>query len=234
MLPTLKTLAVMAAASLLAAAADPSWKGKPVKLWDAEDVRQILNDSPWSERVTPQWTRDLSPDERRQGGDMEADRGKGVGLDGLIGIFDSARGEAAIARAHEKPDPGTVMVRWESAGVIRTAERSLPNSDTPAFDANAYYAIVVYDMPITTRPNSAGQLKGIAFLKRYQKKDLKPERVLVLHKDGGVADLVYLFRRSQEITKRDGSVIFQAQVGRLVVTRIFETWQMQIDDQLEL
>lgn len=234
MLPTLKTLAVLAATSLLAAAADPSWKGKPVKQWDAEDVRQILTDSPWSQRVTPQWTRDLSPDERRQGGDMEADMGKGVGLAAIIGIFGGAQADAAIARAHEKPDPGTVMVRWESAGVIRTAERTLPNSDTPAFDANAYYAIVVYDMPIKTRPNSPGQLKGIAFLKRYQKKDLKPARVLVLRKNDGTANVVYLFPRSQEITKRDGSVTFYAQVGRLVVTRIFQTWQMQIDDQLEL
>lgn len=234
MLRLLKPLPLLIAGCLAAAAQEASWKGKPVQLWDAEDVRQILTDSPWSQKVTPQWVRDLSPDERRQGGDMEADMGKGVGLAAIIGIFGGAGTDEAIARAHEKPDPGTVMVRWESADAVRAAERTLPNSDAPAIDTGEYYAIVVYDMPINTRPNSPGQLKGIAFLKRYKKKDLKPARVEVLRKNGGVATLVYLFPRSEEITKRDGRVIFQAQVGRLVVTRIFSTYEMLIDGQLEL
>jgi hypothetical protein len=234
MLFLLKPLPLLIAGCLAAAAQAPSWKGKPVKSWDAEDVREVLTDSPWSQKVAPQWVRDLSPDERRQGGDMEADMGKGVGLAAIIGIFGGAGADAAIARAHEKPDPGTVMVRWESADAVRAAERTLPNSDAPEIDSGEYYAIVVYNMPINTRPNLPRQLKGIAFLKRYQKKDLKPARVEVLRKDGGVATLVYLFPRSEEITKRDGSLIFQAQVGRMVVTRIFSTNDMLIDGQLEL
>ncbi len=77
-------------------------------------------------------------------------------------------------------------------------------------------------------------LKGVAALKRYQKKDLKPSRVEILCKAGNRATIVYEFPRSVEITKRDGNVVFQAQVGRLVVTRIFSTVEMQIQDQLEL
>ena len=46
--------------------------------------------------------------------------------------------------------------------------------------------------------------------------------------------MVYLFPRSLEITKRDGNVVFQAQIGRLVVTRVFSTFEMQIQGQLEL
>ena len=58
--------------------------------------------------------------------------------------------------------------------------------------------------------------------------------MIIQRKDGGLATVVYLFPRSVEITKRDGSVVFQAQIGRLVVARIFSTSEMQIQDQLEL
>lgn len=230
----LKTVPLLLAASFLAFAEEPSWKGKPVRQWDSEDAKQVLTDSPWTKSVTPQWVRDLSPDERRDSGDLEADQGKGVGLEGLIGIFDPARAAEAVARAHAKPDPGTVVVRWESARPVRVAEQRLPDPETPALDNDEYYAIVVYNIATPKRWHIEGELKGIAFLKRDRKKDLKPARVEVHRKEGDLATVVYLFPRSVEITKRDGSLIFQAQIGRLVVTRIFSTREMQIDDQLEL
>ena len=230
----LKAVPLLLAASVLAFAEEPSWKGKPVRQWDSEDAKQVLTDSPWTKSVTPQWVRDLSPDERRDSGDLEADQGKGVGLEGLIGIFDPARAAEAVARAHAKPDPGTVVVRWESARPVRAAEQRLPDPGTPALDSDNYYAIVVYNIVTPKRWHIEGELKGIAFLKRDKKKDLKPARVEVHRKEGDLATVVYLFPRSVEITKRDGNVIFQAQIGRLVVTRIFSTREMQIDDQLEL
>lgn len=234
--PTLKPVPFFLAASLLVFAADPSWKNKPVRQWDPDDAKQVLTDSPWSQSVTPQWVRDLSPDERRQGGDMQADQGKGVGLEGLIGIFDSAREAAAIERAHEKPDPGSFLVRWESASPVRSAAQKSPGPEALPLengDYDQYYVIAVYDFP-TPKAWNAGILKGVAFLKRYNKKDIKPARVVLQRKDNQTATLIYLFPRSVEITKRDISVIFQAQVGRLVITRIFSTDDMQIRDQLEL
>jgi len=74
----------------VASAQEPAWKGKPVAKWDQEDARQVLNDSPWAKSVAPQWLRDLSPDERRASGDMQAGIGKGVGLAGL-GLFGPER-----------------------------------------------------------------------------------------------------------------------------------------------
>jgi hypothetical protein len=219
--------------SVLLFAQDPPWKTKPIDKWDSEDANQVLTSSPWAQRVTPQWVRDLSPDERRMGGDMEADRGKGVGLDGLIGIFDPAREAEAVARAHAKPDPGTVLVRWESARPVRAAEQKSPDPAVAALDTDQYYVIAVYNMPTPENWNE-GELRGVAALKRAQSKDLKPSRVVMNRKEDGLADVFYLFRRSVEIRKRDGNIIFQAQVGRLVVTRIFSTFEMQIHDQLEL
>jgi len=233
MVPGLKSLPLVLIPSLLIASDDPAWKTKPAAVWTSDDAKQVLSYSPWAGRVTPEWVRDLSPDERRQGGDMEADIGRGVGLEGLIGIFDSARAEAAIARAHEKPDPGTVMVRWESANPVRQAEQKLPDPELPALDTDAFYVVVVYDIQM---PKSWNEriLRGVAALKRYQKKDIKPARVVLERKVDGSATIAYLFPRSVEITKKDVSVIFQAQVGRLVVTRIFSTDDMQIANQLEL
>ena len=165
---------------------------------------------------------------------MSADIGKGVGLDGLIGVFDPAREAEAVARAHEKPDPGTVLVRWESARPVRAAEKTAPDPEIPAIDSDAFYAIVVYRVPTPKRWNIEGELRGIAALKRDRKKDLKPSRVMILRKEGELANVVYLFSRKVEISKRDGRMIFQAQIGRLVITRVFHLDEMQIAEQLEL
>ena len=231
---TWKTGALLVAPCLLIFAEDPSWRNKPMGQWDSEDAKQVLTDSPWAKSVTPQWVRDLSPDQRRDSGDLGADQGRGVGLDGLIGIFDPARAAEAIARAHAKPDPGAFLIRWESAHPVRAAEQRLADPATPALESDDFYAITIYNVPTPKRWHIEGELKGIAFLKRAGKKDLRPSRVVIHRQAGDLATVVYLFRRSVEITKKDGSVTFQAQIERLVFTRIFNTYEMQIDDQLEL
>jgi hypothetical protein len=222
------------AAVLLTAAdtADPSWKDKPVSQWNAEDAKQVLTDSPWVKVVTPQNIRDLSPDERREGGNMEAGIGKGVGIAGL-GILGPRRQAEAIARAHYKPTPNAVVVRWESALPVRSAEQKAGETDVPTLDSD-HYAIVVYDILTPKRYNLANELKGIAFLKRDNNKDIKPSHVNILRQDDGTATLVYLFPRSKEITKKDGRLEFVAQIGRLFVSQFFYTWDMQLQGQLEL
>lgn len=224
---------VLLAACFVVFAQDPAWQNKPIVQWDQQDAQQILTHSPWAGKVEPQWLRDLSPDERRQGGDMQAGISKGVGLEGLIGIFDSARAEEAIARAHEKPDPGKVLVRWESAEPVRAAEQKLGETNAPEIDP-AYYAVAVYDIMTPKRWNIENELKGIAFLKRDHKKDFKPSRVVILRKDDGRATVVYLFPRTVEIGKNDGNLVFEAQIGRLFVRQVFSSLDMQIGNQLEL
>jgi hypothetical protein len=214
---------------LLAAAA---WSDKPYSQWTTEDAEQVLTDSPWVKQVTPQNVRDLSPDERLAGGDMEAGIGKGVGLAGL-GILGPRREAAALARAHYKPSPDAVMVRWESAQPVRVAEQKAGESGAPTLDSD-HYAIVVYDILTPQRWNLANELKGIAYLKRDAAKTLRPSKVEILRQPDGKATVVYLFPRSKEITKKDGRLEFVAQIGRLFVSQFFYTWQMQIDGQLVL
>jgi hypothetical protein len=180
----------------------------------------------------PQYVRDLSPDERVQGGNWDEGRGGGVGLAGL-GIFGKERQREAIARAHAKPPAGTVAIRWESALPIRTAEETTGETGAPLLD-NDHYAIAVYDIAVPSRWNLENELKGIAFLKRVKKKDMKPSRVEILRQVDGLSTVVYFFPRSQEITRKDGWITFEAQIGRLFVTQSFSVDQMQLQGKLEL
>src|SRR5271157_4938443 len=78
--------AVFSRAADLFPAPNPAWKEKPFRQWNEEDARQVLADSPWVGFTTLRRVRDLSPDERRDSGDWDADIGSGVGAYGA-GIF---------------------------------------------------------------------------------------------------------------------------------------------------
>ena len=231
-LPGLRRFSFTAALLIARAsfAQDPAWKSKPIVQWNADDAKAVLADSPWVKHVTPQRLRDLSPDERRNGGNMEAGIGKGVGLSGL-GLLGPRRAAEALQRAHARPTPDAVVVRWESAPV-RAAE-SKAGETAPAVDAS-YYAVVVYGLPLPRRWNLANELKDVAYLRRYRKKDLKPSRVEVLRGDRGLATVVYLFRRSVEITRKDQSVEFVAQLDRLFLEQFFNVQEMRIMGELEI
>jgi hypothetical protein len=212
-------------------AQDAAWKSKPIVQWTAEDAKALLADSPWVKHAEPQHVRDLSPDERRNGGNMEASPAHGVGFAG-IGLLGSRRQAEALRKAHEKPPIDPVVVRWESAPV-RAAE--LKAGETAPAAPEAYYAIVVYDIPLPRRWNLENELKGIAYLQRNRKKDLKPSRVQIIRTDDeDFATVVYLFRRSVEITRNDRGVEFIAQLGRLFVWQHFNLEEMRFMDRLEL
>ena len=229
---SLATVLLLAATGLSWAIGEQDWKEKPIAQWSAEDAKQVLTDSPWVKIVTPQNVRDLSPDERREGGNMEASVGHGVGLAGT-GLLGSRRQAKALERAHYKPTPNAVVVRWESAQPVRAAEQKVGETNIPNVDDD-HYAIVVYDILTPKRFNLANELKGISYLKRDNKKDIKPSHVEILRKDDGTATIVYLFPRKVEITKKDIRLLFVAQIGRLFVSQFFYTGQMQLQGQLEL
>jgi hypothetical protein len=209
---------------------DPAWKSKPITQWSEEDAQAALIDSPWAKRVTPLRVRDLSPDERRNGGSLTTGMGKGVGLAG-IGMFGAQREAAALAKAHAKAAPNPVLIRWESAP-MRAAE-AIASETVPAVDER-YYAVVVYGVDLPKRGNLEYEMKSAAALKRWGKKDLKPSRVEILHGEDGLATVAYLFRRSVEITRKDRSVQFVAQMDRLYVEQVFHVQEMILAGRLEL
>jgi len=192
----------------------------------------VLTDSPWVRLVEPGVVRDLSVAARRDGGDWDADIGHGVGIAGT-GILGKTREQLAIARAHEKPPEETVMLRWESALPVRVAEQKTGETDAPILQGDDY-AIAIYAIATPDKWNIKNQLKGVAFLKRDGKKDVKPSRVDILRQADGKATVIYIFPRSVEITKKDQRVEFWAQIGRLVVAQNFFPKDMQLQGELQL
>jgi len=220
-------------ASLLAVAADnpaESWRKKPIAEWSDEDAKQVLTASPWVKIAHLENLPDLPQSARREGGDWDAGIGKGVGIAGT-GILGPTRMREARERAHHKPDQGSVLIRWESAVPVHAAEIKLGDMDGPKWQTK-YYAITVFDVPVPPHWRSE-ELKGIAFLKRFQKKDFKPSRVEVLRHEDNEVDVAYYFSRSQELTKKDVTVVFQAQIGRVVVSQPFTIDEMTYEGNQE-
>jgi len=191
-----------------------------VELWDSSDAIQVLADSPWVKKVRLERLRDLSPDERRQAGDWQADEGHGVGLAALAGLFNPALAAEAIARAHMHPDPGSIVVRWESALPVRAAEVKAGEAGIPSWKGD-YYAIAVYGITPRRRFNLENELKGISYIRPDKKKDFKPVKVTIQWHDDGSSTIVYLFSRSHEISRKDANLQFVAQVDRFFVSQFF-------------
>jgi len=216
-----------------AAAAHPSWMDAPVPQWSEEDARQLLAGSPWVKKVQLDIVRSLSRFERRDGGDWDSGIGTGFGLS-ATGFFGDWREAQTLEHAYARATLGKVMVRWESASPVRAAESKTGETSIPGWVGD-YYAIAVHHI---RRPflvlHPANQLKGIAYLRRDMKKDVKPFRVVDLPETEGLATYVYLFPRSTEIKKKGGSVDFVAQIGRLFVVANFVPEEMQIQGEPQL
>jgi hypothetical protein len=210
----------------------PSWMLAPVPQWSKEDARQLLADSPWVKKVQLDIVRNLSLFERRDGGDWDSGIGTGFGM-AATGIFGDWREAQALEHAYARASLGTVIVRWESALPVRAAESKTGETDVPGWVGD-YYAIAVRHI---RRPfsiaNPVKQLRGVAYLKRDMKKDVKPFRVLALPEADGLATYVYLFPRSAEI-KKEGNVGFVAQIGRLFVAANFVPDDMKIQGEPQL
>jgi hypothetical protein len=236
---TIPRLCLLASASVvLLCADDPSWHDKTIAQWDDQDAKQVLAGSPWVKSAKLERVRDLSKFERRDGGNMSAGVPPYVGvfwldLSALGGMFGSNSEALALQRARRfRPDLGNVVVRWESALPVRAAEQKVGEAGAPMWKGD-YYAIAVYDVAPPFHWNLANELKGIAFLKRDKKKDLRPSRVQILPRDNGLIGVVYLFPRSAVISGADSNVRFVAQIGRLFVSQVFFPEDMQFQGKTE-
>ncbi len=225
--------AVFPLSAILLIAAAPPWKSKPMEQWSEVDAKAILINSPWVKKVTPALMPQYSENQRRQGGQMGG--GDGIGMEAftpatLTGVFvPSTAGKRRPTRV------ATLEIRWESARAVRAAEERAHEEDPPAL-ADGSYVVAVYDVPGVDVNQTAlpFQLKKDAFLKREGKKDIRASRVDLLPQEGGLATIVFMFSRSEEITTHDQRNTFLAQLGRLSVAQYFYTEEMTIQGKLEL
>jgi hypothetical protein len=229
------------AAAFVLAAADPSWKTKPVPEWTADDARQILSDSPWAKTVRASIIGLQTEDQRREGGNMGQEHG--VGFDGIS----DDRPRAQIPRSlveivkPERSAPSrsqflTLQIRWERALPIRIAEIKAGVVEPPTLGDDGY-TVAVYGVPASRAkgdPASLGEpLKKLAALKREGKQDVRPTTVEVFEREDGLV-VVYQFPLSAEISKTDHRVEFDAQIGRVGVVQSFNLDEMRFQGNLEM
>jgi hypothetical protein len=226
-----------AASVVLLSGSVPSWEQKTISQWDDQDAKQILADSPWVKSVKLERVRDLSKFQRRDGGNLSAGVPPYVGffwldLSAFSGLFGNSNPEELeIERASRwQPQLGNVVVRWESADPVRAAEMK-EGEASPAWEGD-YYAIAVYDVAPPFKWNLANELRGLAYLERDKKKELKPARVQILPRNKGRIAIVYLFSRSTKIGN-DSNVRFVAQIGRMFVSQFFFPAEMQFQGKAE-
>jgi hypothetical protein len=231
---------VVATAHLIAA--DPVWKSKPADQWTEEDAKQVLANSPWARQVSAVITRRLTEEQLREGGQMGQPHTVGnVGVDPKgsgpkvsPNVLSGRGGDDRSPRS--LPQSITLKLRWESALPIRLAELKSHEVEPPTSQGDGY-SIAIYGVPGTDfkgDPTKLGEpLKNLAALKREGKKDVRPITVEVFLRENGVV-VVYLFPLSAEITKKDRRIQFEAQIGRIVVTRDFELSEMEFVGKLEL
>jgi hypothetical protein len=233
-------LTLISAACLIAA--DRAWKTKPIAQWTEEDAKQVLTSSPWVREIRAGIARRLTEDQLREGGQLGQPHG--VGYDGVDpngsgptvspNILTGPGGDDRSARS--RPQALTVRLRWESALPVRAAEVKAHEVEPPTLEGDGY-RIAVYGIPgvqFKQDPKQLGEpLKKTAVLKREGKKDVKPISVEVFQRESGLV-AVYLFPLSAEITKKDGQVRFEAEIGRIIVAYTFDLREMEFFGNLEL
>ena len=223
-------------------AADPVWKSKPASRWTEEDARQVLTKSPWAKEIRATITRRLTEEQLREGGQMGQPRGvgnegvdpKGSGPKVSPNILTGPGGDDRSPRS--LPQSITLQLRWESALPVRLAELKSREVEPPTLPGDGY-SIAVYGVPggdFKGTPEQLGEpLKNLAALKRAGKRDTRPARVEVFQRENGVV-VVYLFPLSAEITRKDGRIRFEAQIGRIVLAQDFDLSDMEFGGKLEL
>lgn len=230
--PVLK-ITIVSFSGLLLMAADPAWKTKPAAQWSEAEAKQILTQSPWVGKAKPGLLPQVSEARRREGGQMGG--GVGVGVEGLSTASFIGGGSKSPTHGPRPTLTPTLEIRWESAAPVRAAEVKTNAEDAPQLDAG-FYAIALYDIPgldpdQRTLPN---ELKKDAYLKVEGRKDRKAARVDVLAQGNGLATVIYMFPRTDEITVADKRITFTALIGRLSLAQYFYTEEMQVQGKLEL
>jgi hypothetical protein len=235
----LKLLCVFPTCAVLLLAADPSWKNKPVVNWTLEDARQILTDSPWARNVTAVLTRRLNEDELRENsGNMGQPHGIGIDGVGENQVRPKLDIPTILTQVYTAPPAESVqvLVRWETALPVRTAQLKVGEIAPPTLEGDGY-RVAVYGIPGPLPKGDPQKLgapfKQAAALTREGKKDVKPSRVEVFQREDGLV-VVFLFPLSAEISTKDALVGFHAQIGRIVVRQTFDVHEMYFHGQLEL
>ena len=223
---------------------DAPWRTKQIPEWTENDAKDVLAESPWVKTFTPAMKQQEQNNGSRRGmGGLGGLGGVSIGIPGMGGMggrrgggYPGGGGYPSGGQSTRNDEAPKVTLRWESAMPVRTAELKVHDNNAPTLD-DKHYAIAVYGIPdrmlVGDTKKLEDQLKGKASIKRDGKKDFKPSSVEVLERPDGPV-VVYMFPMTNEITKQDHRLEFDADIGRLQLTQSFFTDDMVWQGKLEL
>jgi hypothetical protein len=228
-------------APVIATAAPPApWAAKRIAQWSDQDAYQILSNSPWSKQTAASLTRLMTADQRRAGGDMDAQGGGhgGIGVQNAGSLVGTG---GAIKRPGEGPEAmrlPKLTIRWESAMPVQAAELRTHDNSAPELDGEDY-AICVYNLnlklaSIEDMKTIDKDLNRLGVLKIEGRDDIHPRKTVTVLMGDGVANVIYFFPRAAHITAQDQRLEFQGQVGRIVFGQYFYPPEMKFLGKLEL
>ena len=240
--------------------AKPPWEAKPPDSWTAEDAEQILNGSPWAQPAPATFPdprdRDPIPAQSLPGAAQ-------AGMSGPRGVTDGRwDGGVSNNRGGGLPELN-VLVRWESAKVVRLAEarlKALGKSSgslgiaEPLADSGDYVLTVIGLVPannyqaaakIETQSSSdESQVLRSSDTERLLENFMSnsalisrgavPQRPHNVRIDPATGVIRLYFPRALDLQKKDKEVYFTTRYGSLTVRKRFRLKDLVYKKKLEL
>jgi hypothetical protein len=231
-----------------------SWK-MPVSKWSQKDADQVLNASPWAIRTDA--TMDDPKDQEEQPLPTPP-AGEGQPGARTTSGPDNTRWDGAITKnrmGHLATIP--VMVRWDSASVVRQALSFKHAADAPEVAAAASGNFIIEvdgllpssqlrDAPTLQAKSSSADEDGTRtrtaeellewFMTNSRllvkgEKPMVPQNVRV---DPGSGTVLVFFKRNQELLDHKKDVLFSTRFGSMSVETRFRTKDMFVDGHADL
>jgi hypothetical protein len=221
-------------------AGDP-WKQKSYKLWNENDVRKILNESPWAKRIVVEGGRakhagmESSEDDGPSEGDASEESGEGGGRG-----EDNERGRI------------TFVIRWASSRTMRQAwvrgevlQKRISETETDKFlpppSDDAQLLIVGRDMSLFEKLDEATLLAKSFLLRTKSKERISPIAVHIerLPDRKGIKGILFQFPKTPLVSQStlsidDSDLKFVSHAGETKIKTSFDLQKMVDNEGIDL
>jgi hypothetical protein len=221
-------------------AGDP-WRQKSYKLWNENDVRKILNESPWAKRIEVEGRRAKHPgmESADEDGTSEGDASEESGEGGGRGE-DNERGRI------------TFVIRWASSRTMRQAwargevlQNRISEIDTDKFlpppSDDAQLLIVGRDMSLFEKVDEVTLLAKSFLLRTKSKERISPIAVHIVRLPDrkGIKGILFHFPKKPLVNPStpsidDRDLKFISQAGATEIKTTFDLQKMVDNDGIDL
>ena len=249
-------LALLAFFTSAGFAAKPPWEKQPPEAWTAADAERILNDSPWAQPTAATFP---DPREREPIPAQALPGAAQAGMSGPRGVTDG-RWDGGVGRNQGGGLPElNVLVRWDSAEVVRLAEARLKalgeGSKTSSIADSDDYVLSVLGLIPANNYQAAGKIEtksssdnsqvtrasdterllenfmGNSALMTRSRASVRPRNVQI---DPATGAIRLFFPRSLDIRKTDKEAYFSTRYGSLTVRKRFRLNDLVYKKRLKL